>query len=655
MSLPVSRCALALALASCAAEDDGRSPTASETLRLDAVRPSIVLPGSRIQIDGHAFLEDDLGSSWLRLAGSIDGVRINADLPAWFDDYDQMHVDYDASVASRLGVSSGRFSGTATVLAELRRDGSEHTSNPIAAALEFEDLLEPVLDDALRSGVIYVNTPIPVDGEGFLLGGDEGTTFAVVEGCFTAEGDTDCGPPLQHEVALTPREPFDRTHGSFPFSPNIAGIRAGDFDGTLRLVNRFPDGTRLQSEAVPVSYQLIESAVADMSEGGSIGQYVDLVGGGFVGDEDGVTVIILDGQFFPDEGGGSIPARDVELFPLFDDGERLRYVLNETDALGQLLSQLEGGIRYNPGTFVGTVRPEVNYGDQRVLGPATEVSFEVRTVKQVVWVDFNPTYTVSLSAFGLRGVDSMVRDRVFEVLRRDYASLNVEFRDGDEPPDDFAEYTTVEINGTDPNGLGLLGYDNTPGKDVGNVRLADRIGGVNALTQEDDYPGYGGVFIESLMAYSTHPPSGLRPSESANVLFDAIFDPVRPDRGRPFDAADSIDGPIPVLTSGSSCPSSDRRLQIACAVWVLGSLIGTTTSHEVGHALGLADPGSTGRYHNYGGGERRLMDAGGERPFEERAELQGQGPSMFCDDAYQYLREILPTTEPETAIARPAC
>jgi hypothetical protein len=49
------------------------------------------------------------------------------------------------------------------------------------------------------------------------------------------------------------------------------------------------------------------------------------------------------------------------------------------------------------------------------------------------------------------------------------------------------------------------------------------------------------------------------------------------------------------------------------------------------------------------------MDAGAARTFEERAELMGQGPAMFCDDEYQYLREILPTTDPDTPISRPFC
>ena len=83
-----------------------------------------------------------------------------------------------------------------------------------------------------------------------------------------------------------------------------------------------------------------------------------------------------------------------------------------------------------------------------------------------------------------------------------YAGINVEFRT--EPPLDFAQYAEVDIGGPDPNGLGLLGYDNTPGKDVGNSRLYDRIGGVNAATQGDGFPGYGGVFSDNFLGFSAH-------------------------------------------------------------------------------------------------------------------------------------------------------
>ena len=76
--------------------------------------------------------------------------------------------------------------------------------------------------------------------------------------------------------------------------------------------------------------------------------------------------------------------------------------------------------------------------------------------------------------------------------------------------------------------------------------------------------------------------------------------------------------------------------------------------HEIGHSLGLANPYAEG-FHNAGDGENRLMDSGGDRPFFERAELEGQGPGVFCDDEYQYLREVLPTSDPPNEIERPGC
>jgi hypothetical protein len=263
-----------------------------------------------------------------------------------------------------------------------------------------------------------------------------------------------------------------------------------------------------------------------------------------------------------------------------------------------------------------------------------------------VWLRFLPSYVESLRNFGLRAAEGSIRERVLEVVRRDYAGVNFDVRV--EEPTDFALYAEVELGGPDPNGIGLLGYDNTPGKDNGNLRLYDKIGGVNALTQLDGYPGFGGVFVESLFTFSEHPGSHAEDVGTGEALFDEIFDPFRPDvDGKPVTAAEL--GDVPVLASSESCPAAERRSQIACAVWVLGSLIGTTVSHEVAHSLGLADPGGE-EFHNAGDWENELMDAGGARPFAERAELLGQGPGIFCQRNYDYLRDILPTTLPDPLV-----
>jgi hypothetical protein len=230
--------------------------------------------------------------------------------------------------------------------------------------------------------------------------------------------------------------------------------------------------------------------------------------------------------------------------------------------------------------------------------------------------------------------------------------VNIEFRS--EPPTDFALFSHVELHGADPNGQGLFGYDNTPGKDDGNIRLYDRLGGVNAQTQQDGYPGFGGVFVKSLFGFSLHPPSGIEPLPGADPVFDKIFDAFRADRGTIVTSSD-LAGGIQVLTSGGGCPAGDdRKAKLECAIFVLGNLIGGTLAHEIGHSLGLANPFAEG-FHNAGDAPNRLMDAGGDRPFLERAELMGLGPGMFCDEEYIYLREHLPSSEPADTSERPTC
>ena len=49
------------------------------------------------------------------------------------------------------------------------------------------------------------------------------------------------------------------------------------------------------------------------------------------------------------------------------------------------------------------------------------------------------------------------------------------------------------------------------------------------------------------------------------------------------------------------------------------------------------------------------MDAGGARSFNERAEIYGEGPAVFCDTEYEYLRQILPSTDAPPDVTRPPC
>jgi hypothetical protein len=643
--------ALATLPLACGDEPRGREETGLEALGLTAVSPRLIVPGTRMQLDGRSFLDQSLGVSWLRLEGTYAGLPIDAYLPADFIDFDRMDVVATPALLRLLGPPAGTFSGRVSLEVDFVPDDTRYASVPLALTFEVAEHLEPRLDEVVATPTIRVNEPIEVVGAGYLLGGDEGTTWAIVEGCFAAAtGDGQCLPVAPVQVPVEPAAPFDREHGVFAFSPRIAGIEAGAFAGSVVLRNEHADGMVAESLARPVVYTLAETLVAQVGregEAATLGYYVEVTGGGFVASGDGGgTVLRFTGEYQADD--GDVLPLDLEVVPDFVDGRTVRYVINEDDALASAID-----VRYAQGTFVGTVAPVVDFGGQTVVGQPTPTSLRLAPVRQVVYLQWNPSYVEALRLFGLRALDAQIRERVRQVLRRDYAGLNVDFRD--EPPLDYALYSTLEIAGPDPNGLGLLGYDNTPGKDTNNERLNDQIGGVNAQTLGNGQPGYGGVFMESLFSFSLHPPVGTVVSaEVATVTFDQIFNPFRPDGGQPVTSAEIAGLVLPALGSGAFCPAGDRPTQIACAVFVLGSVVGSTTSHELGHSLGLADPWGD-EFHDVGDLPNRLMDAGGARSFEERAELYGQGPARFCDLEYGYLRDILPSDEPAPELDRPPC
>ncbi|MEM1030496.1 MAG: hypothetical protein AAF928_01090 [Myxococcota bacterium] len=619
-------------------------------MEIDDIAPGTLVPGSTLVIGGRNFVPDFAGPTTLTLEGEVDGVRASLALPARFVDYERLEVTWSGDGMG--GRREGTFRGQAALEAESDLDARWHRSIPAPLTLRFAPHLTPRVD-GLEGNVAFVNDRITVRGDDFLLGRDEGVTVALVEGCFRPSDGTVCTPVGPTTIAAPAVEATDRTTVTFPFSPAIAGIAPGTFEGSVAVRNQHPDGTTLGPDPQPLVATIAPPVIAGLSTpSASLGQYVDIDGRGFVGPRDGdplaVTTVVLTGTFTPD-GGGSPFDTDLTLVSEFVGGNRVRYVLNEEDELGQAID-----LRTITGRYAGTATPTVTDGAATVVGTSIDVSLEIAPVRQVVWLRYRPTYTESLRRFGLRAADRAIRQRVREVVERDYGGVNVVLREA--RPEDYALYSEVELSGPDPNGIGLLGYDNTPGKDVGNLRLYDRLGGVNALTQSDGFPGYGGVFIESLFVFSEDPGALSVAAGRGHPLFDRIFDPFRPDRDGTPATREEVDAAPPPLTSGAGCPtvSADRPGQLACAVWTLGNLIGGTLSHEIAHSLGLADPHGEA-FHNLTDKQGALMDRGAERPFVERAELDGAAPAVFCTQNYAYLQGILPTGLPDPRPDRVSC
>ena len=641
----------------CGDDDDAAASTPSENdntvvdLSIESIGPETIVDGSVLVLKGGPFYPKERGQTKVYFTGNYDDKKLEFDLDATFEQYDQLTVKWsNKTVFSGAKVAdSGALSGEWFV--ETTDDeGIVHRSKPVSKSLRLEKVLTPAID-SIESNVLFVNDLITINGKNFLLGGNEGVTTVHFDGCFKAVDSAECKPVDPVSINAFGEISAERSLLYVPFSPDIAGIFEGDFTGNITVENKQTNQDSTKSKTVPFTASIVAPALFSLSPNeASLGQFVDINGAGFVGptdkDSSATTTVLLDGTFLASGAQEALPVQ-FELVSEYSQGTKLRYVLNEEDELGKLAD-----LRTVTGAFSGTATPTITYNGFSVVGSSANVEFRVAPLKQVVVVRFLSSYVESLRHLGVRAADSLIRQRVLDGLKRDYAGINIEFRT--EEPTDFALFSTLEISGPDPNGAGLLGYDNTPGKDKNNIRLYDRIGGVNAQTQLDGYPGFGGVFVESLFAYSKHPGEFAESIEQSDAAFDLLFDPFRPDQnGSPVSAEDLVD--FKALKSGNSCPAKDsRKALVQCVVWVMGSLISSTASHELAHSLGLADPNGED-FHNPGDKPNRLMDSGQARSFRERAEISSEGPGVFCSDDYAYLRSILPTQDADPVEQRPTC
>ncbi|MGB0647716.1 MAG: hypothetical protein ACPGQS_11100, partial [Bradymonadia bacterium] len=511
--------------------------------------------------------------------------------------------------------------------------------------------LSPILE-RVPFAAVHLNDPLVVEGSGILLGDQEGESTAIVTGCIKAVGDAGgCDPSMPmlnnepFSVVLTDKA--NRRNPAIIISPRMTGLNAGFFEGTVYLRNTTANGTILDSSPLPLNFQVLESTLTSVNVNGtSLGGYLDFTGNGFLGlDPRGLTTVIIDGYFEQSDG----PPQELrtEIVTLFDSPDRVRYVLNEEDSLGQILK-----LRRKRGVVIASFTPVLTYGDNERQLPSLNSTFEVRPILQVVHANFLPGFDDALERFGLLEASSLIKNIIIERASYIFQGIGLEVRKVS--PQDFALYSQVDLTGFDPNGIGLMGYDNTPGKDVGNERLHDRIGGVHALTQEDGYPGYGGVFLESFFGFSQSPPVGVESHPGASALFDDVFDPVRPESGRPVSAAEAAAFVQRPANQVCLANATNRSARVNCAITVLGNLVGSTMAHEIAHSLGLADPEGS-LFHNPQPAPNHLMDSGSDRPFEERAVLFDTTGEYFCRENYEYLRSILRTDLPDPLPSRTPC
>ncbi|MEO1272534.1 MAG: hypothetical protein AAFX99_30935, partial [Myxococcota bacterium] len=127
----------------------------------------------------------------------------------------------------------------------------------------------------------------------------------------------------------------------------------------------------------------------------------------------------------------------------------------------------------------------------------------------------------------------------------------------------------------------------------------------------------------------------LNPEHPLNdPAFDTIFGPFAPELGGQPARSDEMEGV--------------RGQALSEAIRALGSIIGNTVGHEIGHSLGLTwfEEDVQGlpstRFHNPTDQPGAIMDQGQDRPFAERAELEGAAEPHFTPGNRAYLEFILP-------------
>ncbi len=630
--------------------------TWATNIELDSMNPPLFTYGTRINVNGSGFVGTELGSSRLllklrdRAVSESTYTQVSALLTR--ENRNHMTAVLPPNIFEQVcPFSSVDLVGLASLETVSVATGRVYQSNAIDVTLTCQREITPVLE-GVPFRAMHLNDELIIAASGIFLTETEGQTYAVVSGCVLAEGVSGtCAPGTlmvaERPITVDATDPNARRNPSLIIGPSLVGLTPGFFEGSVYLRNETASGIRTESQSLALNVQLLDSSLDRINvSGSSLGGYIDFFGKGLVGNTpEEITSIVIQGTFEDQE--GTVTPIENEVVTAYAGPNLVRYVLTEEDALGQTLK-----LRRRSGVVVATFQPILSYGSQERMLPELYSTFEVLPVRQIVHANYLPGFDDALERFGLDRAGELIKEQIIQRTTFIFSGIGVDVRV--EAPDDFALYSQVDLTGFDPNGIGLMGYDNTPGKDVGNERLYDRIGGVHALTQEDGYPGYGGIFVESFFGFSKRPPAGIRAHPGASGTFDTIFNPLRPETGRPATRIE-IEQFVPVVANQICLrPGLDRQNQVNCAIMVISNLIGSTMAHEIAHSLGLADPEGT-LFHNPQPAANHLMDAGGDRPFEERAVLLDGYGEFFCAENYEYLRAILPTVIPDSLPNRTPC
>lgn len=661
-------------VASCAtANDTYGKPFPVE---IDQIFPDVVIPGTRLLFKGENLDSD------VRHHVFISG-KVVQNKKSWSVSFSgELDSNAELLIDDRLyaKLKEGEFYGSGYILS--KNDGGETHGKVFDVSFTVAQQLDPRLD-SVQGGAVYLNSTILVKGDGFLQGREEGETKVEIKGYDKNNQLVTVVLPLQ---VISEN---NRKEGTFDFSPKIAGINPGTFSRTISLINTHSDNQEIKNPSPQqVTFVLNKSYISPFASNTvvSIGRYWNFYGRGFL--EDPTSMYFsFNGSFTPRENPSGKVNLYFKIIPTYKSGEwaqmllpdpffdpKFNSALNTQFDPAKFPSKPDSPLlslhqRYLGGTLEGIWKPVLNYNGLEIAGEPVSTKLYIGGPRQAVWVRFLDGWRDALRKYGLLAADQQIRKRVLEAIAFPYQGINIYFSEAEPSSDEVPQIFVgrLDISNVSTDMTFLMGLDATHNKDRYNKYLNDWVGGFNVWSREDDFAAYGGVFVEVInWVFSEHPFIPIAKIENAckdstgvvsegcrcgNENFDLIFDPFRADIGNPLRNGEIEN--IPVLTSTTGClEPTDRSMQAACAILVLGNMVGTTAAHEFGHTLGLSwpdDPNILNCHQpgsNVGTRANRLMVGKCGRPFEERAEVNGQGPGIFCKSEFEYLQTILPPDQP---------
>ena len=605
-------------LGACAPEEGGVSSIETGELVITAIGPTEILPYTELEIQGSGFLSPEAGAQTLWVTNPLG---LNVLLETQFVDANTIRAPLGEALSASiqpgidLGICNLRLSRTSNVSGEI-------STFDTSLGLTFQTQLSPTFI-GIQGGTWYPGDRVSISGSNFLRA-EEGDLVGLFTGTISAGAPQVDQPYENFPVFLVPNS---RGQAFLELQPDVFGILPAEIIGQLRIENRPLGGTTASSTTLPIGPINFERPYLQSASPLVIrrGQTLWLRGRGFLPTNpllQASSLVLLEGVLETTR-GELVSYEDDHVLPLFPDIFYENTEMGYTLRITQTVDGTFEGLGLSAGTFRGTATPWLLSGVDTVLGSALPIELVIAPQLQVVYLKYLPGFYDALEQMGLLNVSDAIQAHILQLVHRDYLGINIAFTES--IPEDFAEFSTVEIGGEDPNGASLFGLDNTDGKDVGNLRFNDIIGGVNAETAEEGYYAYGGIFVASFLEMSPTLGKGTLPITDAR--FDVIFGPFTPGLGGTPATPQELNG-------------GPRSAALYEAIRVLGNLVGNTVTHEVGHSLGLTS--IDGQFHNVGDNEGWIMDAGIHRPFAERAEIDGAGPAVFSPFNRAYLEAVLP-------------